>query len=94
MGTTVGDDESDIMSIFEPIDCNLANFIQQKSGQMTIVEIVKCAGDVAEALKFSHMRGWIHSCINPYNVLFASTGIVKLAGWEFAININEVSWSK
>ncbi|XP_015122837.1 uncharacterized protein LOC107045189 isoform X2 [Diachasma alloeum] len=87
MGTTQTE-EHGLVAIFEPVDCTLFNYIHEQGERISVQGVAKCAGNLTAALKHAHMRGYIHSAISPHCVFLASTGIVKLGGWELATNVN------
>ncbi|KAG7208354.1 hypothetical protein KM043_014590 [Ampulex compressa] len=84
MGTTQTDDYG-LVSIFESIDCTLYNYVHEQGERIPIQGIAKCAGKLADALRHAHMRGYVHSAISPHCVFLASSGTVKLGGWELAV---------
>ncbi|XP_011302773.1 inactive serine/threonine-protein kinase TEX14-like [Fopius arisanus] len=86
MGTT-HTEEHGLVAIFEPVDCTLFNYIHEQGERISVQGVAKCAGSLAAALKHAHMRGYIHSAISSHCVFLASTGMVKLGGWELATNV-------
>ncbi|XP_063980477.1 uncharacterized protein LOC135164242 isoform X2 [Diachasmimorpha longicaudata] len=81
-------EEHGIVAIFEPVDCTLFNYIHEQGERLSVQGVTRCIGYLVAALKHAHMRGYIHSAISPHCVFLATTGIVKLGGWELATNIN------
>ncbi|XP_070512374.1 uncharacterized protein [Cardiocondyla obscurior] len=82
--------EHGLVSIFEPIDYSLYNFIHEQGKQINIQGIMQIGMKLANALKYCHMRGYIHTAISSHCVYFASDTTVKLGGWELARNMNKV----
>ncbi|KAK0161749.1 hypothetical protein PV327_008166 [Microctonus hyperodae] len=91
MGITQTDDNG-MIAICEPIVCTLYNYIHEQRERMAVQGIAKCAKNLAAAIKHAHMLGYIHSAISPHCVFLSSNGIMKLGGWELAIDINSVSF--
>ncbi|KAK0169765.1 hypothetical protein PV328_010406 [Microctonus aethiopoides] len=87
MGITHTDDNG-IIAICEPIDCTLYNYIHEQGERMAMQGVAKCARNLAAAIKHAHMLGYIHSAISPHCVFLSSNGIMKLGGFELAINVN------
>ncbi|OAD60905.1 Inactive serine/threonine-protein kinase TEX14 [Eufriesea mexicana] len=81
-------DEHGLVSIFESVDCTLYHYIHDQGERISIQGIAKCGGRLSDALRHSHMRGYVHSAISSHCVYLASNGIVKLGGWELAMHIN------
>ncbi|XP_076183295.1 uncharacterized protein LOC143154996 isoform X2 [Ptiloglossa arizonensis] len=80
-------DEHGLVSIFEPVDCTLYHYIHEQGERISIQDIAKCGGRLSDALRHCHMRGYVHSAISSHCVYLASSGIVKLGGWELAMQI-------
>ena len=87
MATTHTDDHG-LVSILESVDCTLYHYIHDQGERIPIQGIAKCGGRLSDALRHSHMRGYVHTAISSHCVYLASNGIVKLGGWELAMNIN------
>ncbi|XP_043595525.1 uncharacterized protein LOC122573355 isoform X2 [Bombus pyrosoma] len=87
MASTFTDDHG-LVSIFESIDCTLYHYMHDQGERISIQSIAKCGGRLSDALRHSHMRGYVHSAINSHCVYLASNGVVKLGGWELAMHIN------
>ncbi|XP_012170170.2 uncharacterized protein LOC100647703 isoform X3 [Bombus terrestris] len=87
MASTFTDDHG-LVSIFESIDCTLYHYMHDQGERLTLQNIAKCGGRLSDALRHSHMRGYVHSAINSHCVYLASNGVVKLGGWELAMHIN------
>ncbi|XP_033301661.1 uncharacterized protein LOC117206431 isoform X1 [Bombus bifarius] len=87
MASTFTDDHG-LVSIFESIDCTLYHYMHDQGERISIQGIAKCGGRLSDALRHSHMRGYVHSAINSHCVYLASNGVVKLGGWELAMHIN------
>lgn len=86
MATTCTDDHG-LVSIVESVDCTLYSYIHDQRKRLNIIEIARIGLKLADALKYCHMRGYIHSAISSHCVYFTSTD-VKLGGWEMAITKN------
>lgn len=96
MGITTKPDSYDlIIPIFESINCTLHSYINNKEckKKITIQEIIKYGKNLSSGLMYAHERGYIHSAVSSHSIFIASNGLIKLGGWELAINMNEVSWS-
>ncbi|XP_020277828.1 uncharacterized protein LOC109851792 isoform X2 [Pseudomyrmex gracilis] len=83
MATTYTD-EHGIVSILEPVDCTLYNYIHDQGERLNMQGIIQIGIKLADALKYCHMRGYIHGAISSHCVYFASDRNVKLGGWELA----------
>ncbi|KOX75689.1 Inactive serine/threonine-protein kinase TEX14, partial [Melipona quadrifasciata] len=81
-------DEHGVISIFESIDCTLYHYIHDQGERIPIQGIAKCGGRLSDALRHSHMRGYVHTAISSHCVYLTSNGVVKLGGWELAMHIN------
>ncbi|XP_076394374.1 uncharacterized protein LOC100880685 isoform X2 [Megachile rotundata] len=87
MASTYTDDHG-LVSIFESIDCTLYHYLHDQGERISIQGIARCGGRLSDALRHSHMRGYVHTAINSHCVYLASNGIVKLGGWELAMHVN------
>ncbi|CAL7951373.1 unnamed protein product [Xylocopa violacea] len=87
MASTITDDHG-LVSIIESVDCTLYHYIHDQGERISIQGIAKCGGRLSDALRHSHMRGYVHTAVNSHCVYLASSGIVKLGGWELAMQIN------
>ncbi|XP_033330052.2 uncharacterized protein LOC117222460 isoform X2 [Megalopta genalis] len=87
MGMTHTDDHG-LVSIFEPVDCTLYHYIHEQGERISIQSIAKCVGRLSDALRHSHVLGYVHSAISSHCVYLASSGIVKLGGWELAMQVD------
>lgn len=82
--------EHGLVSIFEPIDCSLYTYIHEQGERINVQRIMQIGMRLANALKYCHMRGYIHTAISSHCVYFASDTTVKLGGWELAKEIEKV----
>ncbi|XP_071580595.1 uncharacterized protein [Temnothorax nylanderi] len=82
--------EHGLVSIFEPIDCSLYNYIHEQGERINTQGIMQIGMKLADALKYCHMRGYIHTAISSHCVYFASDTTVKLGGWELAREMEKV----
>ncbi|XP_025988995.1 uncharacterized protein LOC105197224 isoform X2 [Solenopsis invicta] len=82
--------EHGLVSIFEPIDCSLYNYMHEQGERINIQGIMQIGMKLADALKYCHMRGYIHTAISSHCVYFASDTTIKLGGWELARSIDKV----
>lgn len=80
--------EHGLMSIFEPIDCTLYNYMHEQGERISLQGIAQSGMKLADALKYCHMRGYIHGAISSHCVYLTSNGSLKLGGWELAIKEN------
>ncbi|XP_076278097.1 uncharacterized protein LOC143207997 isoform X1 [Lasioglossum baleicum] len=87
MGITQTDDHG-LVSIFESVDCTLYHYIHEQGGRTSIQSTAKCVGRLSDALRHSHVLGYVHSAISSHCVYLASSGIVKLGGWELAMHVD------
>ncbi|XP_012226022.1 uncharacterized protein [Linepithema humile] len=83
--------EHGLVSIFEPVDCTLYNYIHEQGERINIQRIMQIGIKLADALKYCHMRGYIHGAISSHCVYFASDTTIKLGGWELARQIENIS---
>ncbi|XP_074098386.1 uncharacterized protein LOC141527039 isoform X2 [Cotesia typhae] len=90
MGTTHTVNHN-IAAICEPIDCTLHHHLHEQFQQISIQDIVKNTEQLAAALKYVHMRGYVHSAINSHSVFLTSNGVIKLGGWELAVDLNKIT---
>ncbi|XP_053596711.1 uncharacterized protein LOC106693063 [Microplitis demolitor] len=81
----------DIAAICEPIDCTLYHYIHEQCNPISIQGIAKNAGQLTSALKYVHMRGYIHTAISSHSIFLTSNGVMKIGAWELAIDINKMS---
>lgn len=82
--------EDGLISIFESIDCSLYTYIHEQGERINIQRIMQIGMKLANALKYCHMRGYIHTAISSHCVYFTSDTTVKLGGWELAREIEKV----
>ncbi|KAK2580235.1 hypothetical protein KPH14_012491 [Odynerus spinipes] len=75
-----------LVSILEPVDCTLYNYIHEQGERISVREIARFAGKLADALRHAHMRGYVHSAISSHCVYLASGETVKLGGWELSVS--------
>ncbi|XP_078050523.1 uncharacterized protein LOC144477012 isoform X2 [Augochlora pura] len=87
MGMTHTDDHG-LVSIFESVDCTLYHYIHEQGERISIQSIAKCVGRLSDALRHSHVLGYVHSAISSHCVYLASSGIAKLGGWELAMQVD------
>lgn len=87
---TTNTEEHGLVSIFESVECTLYNYIHEQGEPISMLGMVQICIKLADALKYCHMREYIHGAISSHCVYFTSSGIVKLGGWEMAIikNVN------
>ncbi|XP_035724443.1 uncharacterized protein LOC118442665 isoform X2 [Vespa mandarinia] len=78
-----------LVSILEPVDCTLYNYMHEQGERISVREMARFAGKLADALRHAHMRGYVHSAISSHCVYLAFGETVKLAGWELAINLGK-----
>lgn len=78
------------VSILESIDCSLYNYMYEQGEEINIQRIMQIGMKLADALKYCHMRGYIHTAVSSHCVYFTSDMIVKLGGWELAREIEKV----
>ncbi|XP_018368395.1 PREDICTED: uncharacterized protein LOC108764590 isoform X1 [Trachymyrmex cornetzi] len=76
--------EHGLVSIFESIDCSLYNYMHEQGERINVPGIMQIGIKLADALKYCHMRGYIHTAISSHCVYFATDTTIKLGGWELA----------
>ncbi|KAH0953493.1 hypothetical protein HN011_009727 [Eciton burchellii] len=81
---TTHTDEHGLVSIFEPVDCTLYNYLHVQGERINIQGIIQIGIKLADALKYCHMRGYVHGAISSHCIYFAPDATVKLGGWELA----------
>ncbi|XP_032674110.1 uncharacterized protein LOC116845481 isoform X2 [Odontomachus brunneus] len=81
---TTRTDEHGLVSIFESVNCTLYNLIHEQGERMSIQNIAQIGMKLADALKYCHMRGYIHGAISSHCVYLVPNGGIKLGGWELA----------
>ncbi|XP_018351652.1 PREDICTED: uncharacterized protein LOC108754099 isoform X2 [Trachymyrmex septentrionalis] len=81
--------EHGLVSIFESIDCSLYNYMHEQGERINVQGIMQIGIKLADALKYCHMRGYIHTAISSHCVYFATDTTVKLGGWELAREIEK-----
>ncbi|KAL6261075.1 hypothetical protein P5V15_008608 [Pogonomyrmex californicus] len=81
--------EHGLVSIFESIDCSLYNYMHEQGERINVQGIMQIGMKLADALKYCHMRGYIHTAISSHCVYFASDTTVKLGGWELAREVEK-----
>ncbi|XP_014477018.1 PREDICTED: uncharacterized protein LOC106745691 isoform X2 [Dinoponera quadriceps] len=86
---TTHTDEHGLVSIFESINCTLYNFIHEQGERMGVQNIAQVGMKLADALKYCHMRGYIHGAISSHCVYLVPNGGIKLGGWELATLEND-----
>ena len=87
MASTFTDDHG-LVSILESIVCTLYHYIHDQGERISIQGIARCGGRLSDALRHSHMRGYVHTAINSHCVYLASNGMIKLGGWELAMHVS------
>ncbi|XP_025153768.1 uncharacterized protein LOC105186466 isoform X2 [Harpegnathos saltator] len=86
---TTHTDEHGLVSIFESVNCTLYNFIHEQGERMDIQHIAQIGMKLADALKYCHMRGYVHGAVSSHCVYFVPNGGIKLGGWELAALEND-----
>ncbi|XP_015185907.1 PREDICTED: uncharacterized protein LOC107071427 isoform X2 [Polistes dominula] len=87
-------EEHGLISILEPVDCTLYNYIHEQGERISVRQMARFAGKLADALRHAHMRGYIHSAISPHCVYLTFGETVKLAGWELAVSVTNTKSPK
>jgi len=81
---TTHTDKHGLVSIFEPVDCTLYNYLHVQGERINVQGIIQIGIKLADALKYCHMRGYVHGAISSHCIYFAPDATVKLGGWELA----------
>ncbi|EZA48712.1 Testis-expressed protein [Ooceraea biroi] len=81
---TTHTNEHGLVSVFEPVHCTLYNYIHVQGERMNIQGTIQIGIRLADALKYCHMRGYVHGGISSHCVYLTSDATVKLGGWELA----------
>ena len=76
-GQTELDGRPVVYAVFEKVDGNLAEVLDQ--GNLTITDVAQLASSLVAALDVLHTHGFIHEHIEPRNI-FAIGSVVKLRG--------------
>jgi len=76
-GQTEVDGRPVVYAVFEKVDANLAEVLDQ--GHLTVKDGLELACSLVAALEVLHRHGFIHEHIEPRNI-FAVGGVVKLRG--------------
>jgi uncharacterized protein YaiI (UPF0178 family) len=69
------DDGPIVYAVFEKVDANLAEVLDQ--GQLTVTDVAQLASSLVAALDELHTHGFIHEHVEPRNI-FAVSDVVKL----------------
>jgi len=81
----VGEEDGTYFMVMEYVEgFNLKQYITRK-GQLSAIEAVSIARQIAEALEKAHSAGVVHRDIKPQNILFSSDGKVKVTDFGIAI---------
>jgi uncharacterized protein YaiI (UPF0178 family) len=76
-GQTELDGRPVVYAVFEKVDANLAEVLDQ--GHLTVKDVAQLASSLVAALDVLHTHGFIHEHIEPRNI-FAMSSMVKLRG--------------
>lgn len=90
---TTQTDEHGLVSIFEPVECTLYNYVHEQGERISIREIARFGMTLADTLKYCHMRGYVHGALSSHCIYFTPDGTVKIGGWEMAVTENVCSSS-
>jgi hypothetical protein len=74
-GQVTLDDGPIVYAVFEKVDANLAEVLDQ--GHLTVKDVVELASSLVAALDELHTHGFIHEHVEPRNI-FAVSDVVKL----------------
>jgi hypothetical protein len=76
-GQTEVDGRPVVYAVFETVDGNLAEVLDQ--GRLEVKDVAQLASSLTAALEVLHTHGFVHEHIEPRNI-FATGGVVKLRG--------------
>jgi hypothetical protein len=76
-GQTELDGRPVVYAVFEKVDGNLAEVLDQ--GSLTVKDVAQLASSLVAALEVLHVHGFVHEHIEPRNI-FAVSDVVKLRG--------------
>lgn len=76
-GQTEVDGRPVVYAVFEKVDGNLAEVLDQ--GVLTVTDVAQLASSLVSALEVLHTHGYVHEHIEPRNI-FAIGSVVKLRG--------------
>src|SRR5262245_33790585 len=60
-------------------------------GRMSLPEICRVAGEIAEALQEAHARGFLHRDLKPANIMLTDQGHVKVMDFGLAQRLEEMA---
>ena len=76
-GQTQVDGRPVVYAVFEKVDGNLAEVLDQ--GVLTVTDVAQLASSLVSALEVLHTHGYVHEHVEPRNI-FAIGSVVKLRG--------------
>jgi serine/threonine-protein kinase len=75
--------------ILEYVDGQSAHALLERSGRLSVGDVVHIGLDIARALEHAHARNVVHRDIKPDNILITRSGIAKLSDLGLAKRMDE-----
>jgi eukaryotic-like serine/threonine-protein kinase len=79
-----GDDEGKPFIVFEYVEGENLHELLQRTGALSIRQVLELGGEVARALAFAHEHGLVHRDVKPQNVILDRDGRAKVTDFGIA----------